>query len=123
MEWAKLHRTFGANRWDTVAFSYESSFTVRPIKLLKQVWRISGTGFNNENLVPTFKSGFVSISVWAVFSARGWTPLIRINSTLNKEKYQTILESVLKVYSKVSYWKQSVHISTRRMRTAPCLVY
>ena len=98
VEWAKLHRTFDANRWDTVAFSDESSFTVRPTTLRKRVWRTSGTRFNNENLVPTFKSGFVSISVWAAFSARGRTPLIRINGTLNKEKYQTILESVLKPF-------------------------
>ena len=65
VEWAKLHRTFDANRWDTVAFSDESSFTVRPTTLRKRVWRTSDTRFNNQNLVPTFKSGFVSISVWA----------------------------------------------------------
>ena len=93
-----MYRAFEANRWDTVAFSDESSFTVRPTTLRKRVWRTSGTRFNNENLVPMFKSGFVSISVWAAFSARVRTPLIRINGTLHKYKYQTILESTLKPF-------------------------
>ena len=36
-------------------------------------------------MVPTFESGYFSISVWSVLSALGRIPLVRINGTVNKE--------------------------------------
>ena len=62
-----------------VAFSDESTFTVKPTSLRKRVWRKVGERYKTVNLVPNFKSGYESISVWAAFSVNGRTPLVRID--------------------------------------------
>ncbi len=74
-------------------FSDESSFTVRPIHLRKRVWRKEGTRFRTSNLIPTFKSGYVSLSIWGGFSKQGRTDLVRIRGNLNQHKYKQILSS------------------------------
>ncbi len=63
--------------------------------ITKACMRIAGRRRSIANLFPNFKSGFISISVQAAFSARGRTPLIRIQRTLDKKKYENILETVL----------------------------
>ena len=86
---------------DKVLFSDESSFTVRLKKLRKRVWRKQGKYFDVQNIVPTFKSGYVAISVWAVFSRLGSTPLVLIEGTLKQGQYKKILlEEVVQLASK-----------------------
>ena len=53
---------------------------------------MKGQRYNTPNLCPSFKSGYIGISVWAAFSTRGRTPLVLIDGTLNRDKYQAILE-------------------------------
>ena len=65
---------------------------MRPLKNYARVWRREGTRFESGNVLPTFKSGFASLSVWGMFSARGRSPLVRISGTLNQEKYINILK-------------------------------
>ena len=50
------------------------------------------TRFVLKNMVPTFKSGFVSLSVWGTFSSKGRSPLVGISGTLNQNKYGQILQ-------------------------------
>ena len=95
MQWATLHQGWTIAHWSRVAFSDESSFNVKPKTLRKRVWRKVGNRYKTVNLVPTFKSGYVSISVWAAFSMHGRTPLIRIAGNLNQYKYKDILEKHL----------------------------
>ena len=59
----------------------------------KKVWRIEGERYNPSNLVPGFKSGYVGISVWAVFSEVGRTPLVPVEGTLKQKQYISILEA------------------------------
>ncbi len=90
-----MHQKWDLIQWAKVAFSDESTFTVRPTTQRKRVWRKEGERYRPVNFVPTFKSGYQSISVWATFSIYGRTPLIRIEGTLNQQKYIKILREQL----------------------------
>ena len=59
----------------------------------KKVRKIEGERYNPSNLVRSYKSGYVGISVWAAFSACGRTPLISVEVTLKQEQYKSILEA------------------------------
>ncbi len=97
--WANLHQNWSLSQWQNVVFSDESSFTARPTSLRKRVWRLSCQRYDTKYILPTFKSGYICISVWAAFSARGRTPLVRINGTLNQQKNRDILENSLFPFS------------------------
>ncbi len=68
--WALMHKELDATQWGQIAFSDASSFTVRPTKGRKSVWRKVGERYRTVNLLPTLKSGFESISVWAACSMK-----------------------------------------------------
>ncbi len=65
-----------------------------------EVWRKQGELSRTVNIVPTFKSGYESISVWAVFSVKGRTELIRMKDDLNQTKYLKILQHELPTFAK-----------------------
>ncbi len=65
--WAVMHKEWDITKWGQIAFSDEYSFTVRPTEGSKRVWRKDGEPYRTVNLLPTFKSVFESISVWAAF--------------------------------------------------------
>ena len=94
-QWDANHAKWCNEQWDRVVFSDESSFTVRPTTLRNRVWRKPSTRHHLNNAVHTFKSGYVSISVWAAFSVHGRTPLVRIEGTLKKSQYCNILQNHL----------------------------
>ena len=73
--------------WNKVAFTDEASFTLRPLKNYVRVWRREGTGYETRNIIFTFKSVFVLLSVWGLFSSRERSTLVRVNGTLNQGKY------------------------------------
>ncbi len=86
MKWARKHAFWSDAQWDRVIFSDETSVTVRPKMQRKQVWRMEGQRYMTSNLVPSFTSGYVGVSIWATFSTRRRTSLVLISGTLNKEK-------------------------------------
>ena len=45
-----------------------------------------------KNIVLAFKSGFVPLCVWGMFSSKGRSPLLRISGTLNQHRYRQILK-------------------------------
>ena len=51
-------------------------------------------------MVHAFESGYVNLSVWGTFSARGRGNLIQLTGTLNQLKYKTILETYLLPFMK-----------------------
>ncbi len=91
LHWAIMRLNWIHMDWNNVMFSDESSFTVRPLHLRKRVWRKNGTRFRTSNLILTFKSGYVSLSIWGGFSKQGRTDLVRIRGNLNQHKYKQIL--------------------------------
>ncbi len=105
--WANIHDNWNDDQWDRVVFSDESSFTVRPTSLKRHVWRKSNTKFELHNMVPTFKSGYVSLSVWGAFCSTARTPLVRINGTLKQEKYKDIIENYIVPLAKEQYGSTS----------------
>ena len=103
MKWAKKHQMWDDSKWDCTIFSDESFFTLRPTSLRKKVWREAKTRYNASNIVPTFKSGFISLSAWAAFSAHGRTPLVKIDGTLKQARYKEILEAELIPFIEQNY--------------------
>ena len=87
LNWCITRQKWSMQQWNNVAFSDESSFTLKPIKNHSRVWRLSNTRYCNRNMVTTFKSGFVSLPVWGLFSAKRRSPLVRITGNLNQHKY------------------------------------
>ena len=83
-----MHLNWNIIQRGKVAFSNESTCTIKPIAVRKRVLRKQGERYKTSNLIPTFKSGYQYISVWAAFSVNGCTPLIRIKGHLNQEKYK-----------------------------------
>ena len=79
-------------QWNSVAFTDESSIALCPLKNHMRVWRKVNTRYVLKNTVPTFKSGFISLSVWGMFSSKGRSPLVRISGTLNQNEYRQIIQ-------------------------------
>lgn len=65
---------------------------MKPNTLRKRVRRKQVERDEASNLIPTFKSGYQSISVWTVLSLNERTLVIRIEVHLNREKYKKILQ-------------------------------
>ncbi len=94
-----MHQEWDIEQCGMVAFSDESSFTVKPTKGSKRVYKKVGERYRTVNLLPTFKSEFESISVLAAFSMKGQTALIRIDGDFNHKKCIKILEQQLIPFS------------------------
>ena len=84
-------------------FSDESSFTVRPIHFRKIVWRKEGTRFRTSNLIPTFNSCYVPLSIWGVFLKQGRTDILRIHENLNQHKYKQIMSSYVILFASTKH--------------------
>ena len=69
----------------------------------KRGWRTERTRYVLNNMVPTFNSGYVSLSAWEMFSSRVRTRLVRICGTLNRDKYITILKNHVLLFKKHYY--------------------
>ena len=74
-------------------------FTVRSIHLRKLVCRKEGERFLNSYLIPTFKSGYLSLSVLGGFSMKGQKDLVRIYGSLDQHKYMDILRNNILPFS------------------------
>ena len=92
IQWARVHEEWKLEQWGQVAFTDESCFTVRPTKNRLRVWRHRGTRLNPRYIVPTFKSGYQSVSVWGGFSMRGRTPLVGTIGSFTQHTYRSIID-------------------------------
>ena len=92
LKWGRIYASWSDPLWDTVILSYETYVTVLPKMQRKKVRRTEVERYNPCNIVPSFKSGYVGISLCAAFSARGRTPLVRFEVTLEQEQYKSVLE-------------------------------
>ena len=63
LQWCILRKQWTTNQWEQLAFSDETTFTLRPLKNHLRIWRKKGKLYLPTNIVPTFKSGSVSLSV------------------------------------------------------------
>ena len=63
LNWYAARMNWTQEMWDEVAFTDEASFTLQPIKNRTKVWRNRNKRYLFKNMAPTFKSGYVSLSV------------------------------------------------------------
>ena len=91
--WASTHQHWTVQQWSNVVFTDDSSFTDRPTKNRLRVRRHRGQRLAARYIVPTFKSGFQTVSVWAVFSMHGRTPLVCTVGGFNQHSYRAIIDS------------------------------
>ena len=98
-----LRRRWTIEQWSEVAFTDESSFTLRPLKNHTRVWRQICKRCVAKNMVHSFKSGYVSLSVRGMFFVRGRSPLVRIHGTLNQHKYMEILKQYVLPFKQKYY--------------------
>ena len=59
------------------------------------MWRKDSEAYLPQNTVPTVKFGGGSIMIWGCFSAKGVGKMSIIDSKMNAEKYQEILQENL----------------------------
>ena len=88
--WARQHINWTITQWSNVAFTDEASFTVRPVKNRLTVWRHRGSRLQPRNIVPTFKSGYQTVSVWGGFSIRGRTSPV---GSFDRNAYRVIIDN------------------------------
>lgn len=62
------------------------------------VWRLPGTRFQQQNVVPMRNSGRVTQMYWAAMSYYGRGRLIRVNQRMKKEQYVRVLKKYLLPY-------------------------
>ena len=67
VKWAKDHKEWTTMQWSKVAFTDESSFTVRWTKNRARVWRTRDLRYSLKYMTPTFKSGYKTVNVWGRF--------------------------------------------------------
>ena len=91
--WAHRHRHWSLQEWSRVMFTDESTLTVRPVKNRLRVWRQGGDRLHISNVVPAFKSGRQTISVWGGFSARGRTAMVGATGSFDSKTYSVIISN------------------------------
>jgi hypothetical protein len=83
-QWAKEHRALTMANWKCLIWTDEASVKVG--KQLRQctVWQKPGERYQQECLVPTFKSRQQSVMIWGCISYGMWGPLVQIPSDMCK---------------------------------------
>ena len=62
--WCIMRQQWTLEKWETVAFTHEASFSLHPLKNQTREWRTERTRYVLNSMVPTFNSGYVSLSAW-----------------------------------------------------------
>ena len=93
--WARKHRYWTEEQWPRVAFNDESCLLVNPAKTHLHVWRMKGERLHPEHVIPTLKSGYRCVSVWACFSRYGRTALVGYCGTFTQTAYRSVTDQHL----------------------------
>ena len=104
LAWATKHKNWSLEESKRIIWTDEASFEIGKNSRQIRVWRKSDEVWNTECLAPTFKSGRVSLMVWACMVHNKLGPLVILPSgRLNGEKYvELILDGPLwEFYSEI----------------------
>ena len=93
--WVRKHRYWTEEQWARVVFTDESCFLVKPAKNYIRVWHMRGEHLHPDHIIPTFKSGYQCVSVWACFSKYGRTPLVGYCGTFTQTTYRSVIDQHL----------------------------
>lgn len=92
VEWCKKNKNMTVRDWANIIFSDESSVEIGKQSRQVRVWRHKGERFEEDCIVPIFKSGRRSVMVWGCFAGGLKGPLIFCDE--NKEKGEKISANV-----------------------------
>ena len=73
---------------------------LEPIKNHTKVWRKRKKRYLLKNMALTPKFGYVSLSVWGIFSSRGTSPLLRLCEAMDQTKYIQLLRNCIVTFKK-----------------------
>jgi transposase len=91
VEWCHKHKTWSMDKWKTVIWSDESSFTLFPTTGRVHVWRTPAQAYDPDCLRPTVKHGGGSVMVWAAMSWFSAGPIVTLKGRITGEKYRELL--------------------------------
>ena len=66
---------------------------MHPVKNRLTVWRYRGSRLRTRNIVPTFKSGYQTVSVCGGFSIHGQTSLVGTIGNFDRNTYRVIIDN------------------------------
>ncbi len=78
--WNRTHQNWTINEWGKFAFT-------------DKWWRLLGTKLHQRQIVPTFKSGYQTVSVWGGFPQRGLTPFVAKIGSVGRHMYRKIVSN------------------------------
>ncbi len=93
IQWALIHNDWKQPEWSNVMFTDESCFSVRPKKNRLYVCRYKGQKYLQQHIIPSFKSGYQTESVWGGFSCNGRTPLFGTIGSFDQNTYRIIVDN------------------------------
>jgi len=79
VEWCHYPKTWSIDKWKTVIWSDESSFTLFPTTGRVHVWRTPAQAYDPDCLRPTVKHEGKSVMVWAAVSLFSAGPIVTLN--------------------------------------------
>ncbi len=109
LNWCLERQTWSIRKWGNVIWSDESRFAVFNNDGPNRVWRVPGTRFEQENLIPTVKHNSGSIMVWSCFLSRGLGPLVLVEGTMDRWDYIEIMKKHLLPYIEKKFKGKGYH--------------
>ena len=92
LEWANRYKDWSVDDWKKVVFSDECLLKVGADPQRRRVIREAGSALQNRYLLPTFRSGRVTIMIWACFSGERLGPLMALEQGgIGAEEYIEVL--------------------------------
>jgi DDE superfamily endonuclease/Transposase/Helix-turn-helix domain len=92
LEWATRYKDWTIEDWLKVIWSDECLMRVGQDPRRRRVLRTDGTGLQENNLTPVFKSQRVTIMIWACFSGHQLGPLLTFEQGgIGADEYMDIL--------------------------------
>ena len=71
----------------------ELCFSIFPVKNRLHVRMKKRNRLHQKFVVPTFKSGYQTVSAWSIFSFSRYSPLTGIIGTFTQHKYRAIIDA------------------------------
>ena len=99
LKWMSKHVSWTMEQSKQVCVSNELTSTLKPTSRQKYGWTNSKQRYHPSNMVPTFKSGYESISLWGCFSAFRRSNLVRTESILNQTKFLKLLQDHVQTFA------------------------
>jgi transposase len=92
LEWANTYKDWTVEEWKKVIFSDECLMRIGVDPTRQRVIRPNGTALEERYLMPTFKSGRVTIMIWACFSGDRVGPILTLEQGgIGSDEYEEIL--------------------------------